>query len=87
MVGVILPFLAVFLKQHQWTYDKIGISVALGGLGTFLFQMPAGVICDRVVNRRLLLAVASIVLGICYGLIPVIVSNVFWFISALFLLV
>lgn len=77
MVGVILPFLAVFLQQHQWKYDQIGIAVAVGGLGTFLFQIFAGLIADRVNNKRLLLAASSLVLGISYGLIPLIVDKVF----------
>lgn len=85
MVGVVLPFLAVFLKQHQWTYDKIGIVVALGGLGTFLFQIPAGIISDKIQNKKLLLAMASVALGICYGIIPKVVDSTFLVYLATFL--
>lgn len=75
MLGVVLPFLAVFLKQHQWTYDKIGIAVALGGFGTFSFQVFAGILSDRTENKRLLLASTSIILGVSYGVIPFIIHQ------------
>lgn len=77
MVGVVLPFLAVFLKQQQWPYDKIGIVVALGGLGTFFFQAVAGILSDRIINKRFLLASASLLLGVCYGAIPLVTHRVF----------
>lgn len=75
MVGVILPFLAVFLKQHNWTYDKIGLAIALGGVGIFCFQIFAGVISDRSKNQRLLLASTSVLLGVCYAIVPFAVNH------------
>ncbi len=70
VVGVIIPFLSDFLKEHNWRYDSIGIAVAAAGLGTLIFQTPAGIISDKVWSRRLLLGCASILLGICYGFLP-----------------
>jgi MFS family permease len=70
VVGVIIPFLSDFLKEHNWRYDSVGIAVAAAGLGTLIFQTPAGIISDKVWSRRLLLGCASILLGICYGFLP-----------------
>jgi MFS family permease len=47
LAGVILPFLSTYLKQHGWDYDTIGIAIAVGGLATFLMQIPAGILSDR----------------------------------------
>jgi hypothetical protein len=41
-VGVVLPILNTFLKGSHWRYDQIGIATAVAGLGTLLFQTPAG---------------------------------------------
>ncbi len=70
VTGVVMPFLGAFLQQNQWRYDAIGVAAALAGLGVFLMQTPAGFIVDRVARRRALLAGASLLLGVCYGLVP-----------------
>jgi MFS family permease len=75
VIGVVLPFLSAFLQMNQWRYDAIGVAVAVAGLGTLLMQTPAGFIVDRVRQRRFLLAVASLVLGACYGLLPVVAHH------------
>ncbi len=69
-VGVVLPILNTFLKEAGWRYDQIGLATALLGLGTLLFQTPAGILVDYVKSRRLLFFVASILVGICFGVIP-----------------
>lgn len=68
--GVVMPFLSAFLQSSQWRYDAIGPATALAGLGVFLMQTPAGFIVDRVAQRRALLAGASLLLGVSYGLVP-----------------
>lgn len=70
ITGVVMPFLGNYLKGEHWTESAIGVGIALAGLGVFLMQTPAGMITDRVCQRRSLLAAASIVLGTCYGLVP-----------------
>jgi MFS family permease len=70
MVGVVLPLIGVFLKEHHWRYDSIGIATAAAGLGTLLVQTSAGILTDRISSRRLLFAVAAIVTGICFAAIP-----------------
>ncbi|CDZ79507.1 putative 3-phenylpropionic acid transporter [Legionella massiliensis] len=70
MTIVIIPFLAVFLKGKNWNYDQIGMSIATASLGLFLFQIIAGVIIDQVNNKRLLLAISTLLLGAVYALLP-----------------
>ena len=68
--GVVMPFLGDYLQGKQWSETAIGVALSLAGLGVFLMQTPAGMIVDRVRQRRTLLAGASILLGVCYGLLP-----------------
>jgi MFS family permease len=84
-VGVVLPVLNTFLREAHWRYDQIGVATALLGLGTLLFQTPAGILVDRVQNRRLLFFAASIIVGICFGVIPFVPHTAIWVDSLLFL--
>jgi MFS family permease len=70
MVGVILPVMGVFLKEHGWRYDSIGVATAAAGLGTLLMQTPAGILTDRISSRRMLFATAAILTGICFAALP-----------------
>jgi MFS family permease len=70
MVGVILPVMNSYLKDAGWRYDSIGAATAFAGLGTLLFQMPAGLLTDRLSQRRALFGVAALVTGVCFTLIP-----------------
>lgn len=73
--GVIMPFLGKYLLECGWSYGSIGLATALGGLGVFLMQTPAGVIVDRIRQRRVLLAAASLLVGLCYGVLPLLPSS------------
>lgn len=84
-VGVVLPMLNTFLKEAQWRYDQIGLATALLGLGTLLFQTPAGILVDRIKSRRRLFFVASIAVGVCFGVIPFLPHTAVWIDSLLFL--
>src|SRR5947209_10145351 len=72
VTGVVMPFLSKFLAERGWRDDAIGIAAAVAGLGVFLMQTPAGFLVDRVRRRRSLLAGASLLLGGCYGLLPLV---------------
>lgn len=72
VTGVTLPFVAAALKDHGWRPLAIGVATAMAGLGTFLLQTPAGIVTDRSRRHRRLLALASLVLGVCYGLLPLV---------------
>jgi MFS family permease len=84
-VGVVLPVLNTLLREAHWRYDQIGVATALLGLGTLLFQTPAGILVDRVQDRRLLFFAASIAVGICFGVIPFVPHTAMWVDSLLFL--
>jgi MFS family permease len=70
MVGVLMPLLGVFLKEHGWSYGSIGIATAAGGLGTLLMQTPAGALSDRISSRRLLFGLCVIVTGVLFAAVP-----------------
>src|SRR5262249_13984122 len=72
VTGVAIPFVADHLTHHGWGQLAIGMATGLAGLGVFLMQTPAGFATDRVRRRRLLLAGASLALGVCYGVLPLV---------------
>jgi MFS family permease len=69
-VGVVLPVMGVFLKEHGWRYDSIGVATAIAGLGTLLMQTPAGIATDKISSRRALFAGVSVLTGLCFVAIP-----------------
>jgi len=84
MVGVILPILNCLLKQSGWRYDSLGVATAVGGLGTLIFQTPAGWLTDRLRCRRAIFAAAAIFVGGCFVAIPVVPRVPVWIDSLLF---
>jgi len=78
VLGVVMPFLAKFLTERGWRDDAIGLAIATAGLGVCLMQTPAGFIIDRVQQRRSLLAGASLILGLGYGLLPLL--PIYWWV-------
>jgi MFS family permease len=68
VTGIAIPFVADYLKGLAWRPLAVNLALAAAGLGVFLVQTPAGIVTDRA--RRALLAGASLVLGLCYGLLP-----------------
>ena len=54
-------------RSRRW-----GVAISLAGLGVFLMQTPAGMIVDRVRRRPTLLAGASLLLGLCYGVLALV---------------
>ena len=85
MVGVILPVLNAFLKEHHWRYDAIGFATAVAGLGTLLFQAPAGWLTDKVSCRRTLFAAAALITGACFAALPFGTRSAVWVNSLLFI--
>jgi MFS family permease len=73
--GVAMPFLGKYLVEHGWSEGSALSAISLGGLGVFLMQTPAGVLVDRIRQRRALLAVASLIVGLSYGLLPLLPSS------------
>jgi MFS family permease len=75
MVGVILPIMSVFFREHGWRYDSIGIATAVAGLGTLVMQTPAGSLCDRISSRRFLFAATSVLTGVCFAIVPTVAGR------------
>lgn len=84
MVGVVMPVLNALLRESHWRYDAIGMATAAAGLGTLIFQTPAGWITDRFSCRRALFAAMAIATGACLALIPVVPRSYGWMDSLLF---
>jgi MFS family permease len=84
ITAVVMPFLGAYFKGRSWTEAAIGNAIAIGGLGVLLMQTPAGLIVDRVRQRRTLLAVMSVLLGVCYGLVPLVPAKAGWIDPLLF---
>jgi MFS family permease len=85
MVGVLVPVLNGFLKKSGWSYQALGITTAIGGLGALLFQAPAGWLTDKLTCRRALFAVAALLTGACLVAIPMIPRATAWIDTLLFL--
>ncbi len=84
LTGVMGPFLNHFLRSQGWRYDTIGVTVAIAGCGVMASQTPAGALIDRIRQRRLLLAAASLAVGLSYGMLPI-VPPVWWMVVPLLL--
>lgn len=84
VTGVVMPFLGDYLKEKNWTETSIGLAISCAGLGVLLMQTPAGIVTDRICQRRALLAGASLLLGIAYGLLPLVPARPAWLDSLLF---
>jgi MFS family permease len=82
LTGVAIPFLAKLLADRGWRDDAIQYAAAACGLGVFLAQTPAGILADRVRDKRTLLAAASVVVGVAFALVPV-VPPAWWLIDPL----
>jgi MFS family permease len=84
ITGVVMPFLGRYLKQHDWSETGLGLAIAAAGLGVFLMQTPAGFLVDRLRRRRGLLAGTSLVVGLCFGLVPFVPARWGWIDPLLF---
>ena len=85
ITGVVMPFLGAYLKMRHWSETAIGLAISIAGLGVFLMQTPAGIIVDKMRRRRTLLASSSILLGVCYGLLPLVPTHTSWIDPLLFI--
>jgi MFS family permease len=73
--GVTMPFVNTYLVERGWGFDTIGAAIALAGLISFLMNLPAVFLIDHARHRRLLLAGSSLLVGGCFGLLPMLSDN------------
>lgn len=85
IASVIVPFLNVYLRQNRWRYDEIGLAMAAAGMGSLIFQVPAGFACDRSRSPKRMLIVSSLTLGTCYALVPYLTDHVFLILLLMFI--
>lgn len=70
LTGIGSPYLSDLLHERGWSYGAIGVAASMSGLGVFLFQPLTGYLLDRVRNTRLVLAISSVAVGVCYAALP-----------------
>ncbi len=85
VLGVVMPFLGKYLKGAGWSETALGVAISVAGLGVFVLQTPAGFLVDRVRSRRALLAGASLLVGACFGAVPLVPADWRWIDPLLFL--
>jgi len=64
--GGVGPFLVVFLTASlHWSPARVGLVMTTAGIVGVLAQTPAGAIIDRTRQKRMLVAVAALLLAMC----------------------
>ncbi len=76
--GVTMPFVQVYLREHHWSYERIGIIITISSLCGFLSQLPGGLVIDSIRHHRLFLAAGVLIIGTCYGLLGELPANEIW---------
>ncbi len=75
IIGVGVPFLNDYLKNHHWSFQDIGIATAMIGVGTVIFQGFSGIIAEIIPRHRLLLGAVIFLYGVSFSLLPFAVDN------------
>ena len=57
------PFVAAFLTTSKWTQGEIGLALSVGTLAGIVSQIPAGYLVDRIANKKLACAAATITIS------------------------
>ena len=58
------PFLAAYLVASHWSPSMALYALTLGGLVTVVLQTPAGGIVDQARNKRMIVVIGALVLGV-----------------------
>ncbi len=74
--GVTMPFVSTYLIDCGWTYQSIGLVVSAAAMISWLIQLPAGLLIDVTFGyHKMLLAAASLLVGTCMGLLPIVSAS------------
>src|ERR1043166_7859048 len=57
------PYVAVYLADQAWTQENIGFALTAGGLAALISQLPGGELVDIVRSKRVLVAVATVLVA------------------------
>jgi MFS family permease len=74
------PFLAIYLADHDWNEQRVGIALTVGGIAGIIAQTPAGGLVDSLRAKRALIAVAVGLVAIGAAVIAVLPK--FWPVTA-----
>ena len=69
-LGLTLPYIPVFLKDHGFTYTQIGQLSALAALAGFLTQNFIGAWSDRLRRRKPFIVAGSLLVALVYAFFP-----------------
>lgn len=61
------PFLGVFLQQHGWQVDQIGLVMTIGGLAGMLFTTPIGILVDALRAKRAIIIFSALAIVTACG--------------------
>lgn len=65
VIGGIGPYLAIYLRaSRHWDQGSIGAALSAMGIATIVAQTPAGAIIDKCKQKRLLLCLAALLMGL-----------------------
>lgn len=59
------PFLAVYLAGEGWDELHVGLALTIAGFAAIAAQTPAGALVDRIHSKRALVAVSTVLTGLC----------------------
>jgi MFS family permease len=74
------PFLAIYLADHDWNEQRVGIALTVGGIAGIIAQTPAGALVDSLRAKRALIAIAVGVVAIGAAVIALLPE--FWPVTA-----
>jgi predicted MFS family arabinose efflux permease len=58
------PFLAVYLADHGWNEQRVGLALTVGGIAGIVVQTPVGALVDLLRAKRALVGAAVIALAV-----------------------
>jgi MFS family permease len=59
------PFLGIYLlSTHNWNVKDIGIVTSIAGFAGVIAQTPAGTLVDKIKNKKTILIIASLLIGL-----------------------
>ena len=61
------PYLSIYLAvNHHWNPAQIGIAISTTSVAGILAQTPAGALVDSLRQKRLLVAISTLAVAVCY---------------------
>ncbi len=58
------PFLGIYLLSQHWNLANIGMVTSVATFAGVLAQTPAGAFVDKFRNKKIIIAIASLLIGI-----------------------